>query len=31
MGFGKKMMQKTEEVIQKEYPNISKIAVIAGV
>jgi elongator complex protein 3 len=31
MGFGKKMMQKAEEIIRKEYGDIRRIAVIAGV
>ena len=31
MGFWKKLMQQAEEIVHKEYPNISKIAVIAGV
>jgi elongator complex protein 3 len=31
MGFGKKMMAKAEEIICREYRDIDKIAVIAGV
>ena len=29
MGFGKKMMQKAEEIVYTKYPKIKKIAVIA--
>ena len=31
IGFGKKLMQKAEEKVIKNYPNLTKIAVIAGV
>jgi elongator complex protein 3 len=31
MGFGKKLMQKAEEIIQYDFPDIRKISVIAGV
>ena len=31
MGFGKRLTQKAEEIIQEQYPQIEKIAVIAGV
>ncbi len=30
MGFGKKMLAEAEHIITKTYPNLSKIAVIAG-
>ncbi|GAB0175348.1 MAG: tRNA uridine(34) 5-carboxymethylaminomethyl modification radical SAM/GNAT enzyme Elp3 [Candidatus Altimarinota bacterium] len=31
MGFGKKLMRRAEEIVQSKYPEISKLAVIAGV
>jgi histone acetyltransferase (RNA polymerase elongator complex component) len=31
MGFWKKMMSKAEEIIRTQYPDISKIAIIAWV
>lgn len=30
MGFGKKMLAEAERLVQETYPDISKIAVIAG-
>lgn len=31
MGFGKNLMQAAEDIIREKYPDIKKIAVIAGV
>ena len=31
MGFGRRLIEKAEEIIQENHPNIEKMAVIAGV
>jgi elongator complex protein 3 len=31
MGFGKRLIARAEEIIREKYPEIEKIAVIAGV
>jgi histone acetyltransferase (RNA polymerase elongator complex component) len=31
MGFGKRLMEKAEQIIQTNHPEVKKIAVIAGV
>lgn len=31
MGFGKKMLQKCEDILNEKYPIVKKIAVISGV
>jgi elongator complex protein 3 len=31
MGFGKKMLQKCEDIIKQKYPTVKKIAVISWV
>ena len=31
MGFGKRLMERAEDIVRELYPDITKIAVIAGV
>ncbi len=31
MGFGRRLVEKAEEIVRENYPEIKKIAVIAGV